>query len=413
MGTILVVNAGSTSLKLHAVEDDRKSTRVESFADAPAGIGAVAHRVVHGGPRFLDPVVIDKEVREQIRELVTLAPLHNAPALEAIDAAQRALPRVPHVAVFDTSFHRTIPAEAAEYAVPPGWSERWGIRRYGFQGLSVDWCARRVPELLGHVADRLVVCHLGGGSSVTAVVAGRSVDTTMGFTPLEGVPMTTRSGSVDPGALLYLLRAGHFDVDSLDHALNVESGIRGLAGGVGGGMIEIERRARSGDAQAGLALEVMLHRLAGGRRGDGCVRRRARCPCVHRGDRRGVGIRTWGTVRPSQLSRCRPRLEEERDCRARLRHCHEKLRSQDSCRARTRRTHRSTCCTRAAGLRRRSGLTGRFSGRSAGRRAPDGPPFGRSPRRRSRAGRLSPVRAHESRRRSDRHRGFEQDRGPP
>ena len=262
MGTLLVVNAGSTSLKLHAVEDDRKSTRVESFEDAPAGIEAVAHRVVHGGPRFLDPVVIDKEVREQIRELVTLAPLHNAPALEAIDAAQRALPRVPHVAVFDTSFHRTIPAEAAEYAVPPGWSERWGIRRYGFQGLSVDWCARRVPELLGHVADRLVVCHLGGGSSVTAVVAGRSVDTTMGFTPLEGVPMTTRSGSVDPGALLYLLRAGHFDVDSLDHALNVESGIRGLAGGVGGGMIEIERRARSGDAQAGLALEVMLHRLA-------------------------------------------------------------------------------------------------------------------------------------------------------
>ncbi len=262
MGTILVVNAGSTSLKLHAVEDDRTSTRVESFADAPAGIDAVAHRVVHGGPRFLDPVVIDKEVREQIRELVMLAPLHNAPALEAIDAAQRALPQVPHVAVFDTSFHRTIPAEAAEYAVPPAWSARWGIRRYGFQGLSVEWCALRVPELLGHVADRLVVCHLGGGSSVTAVVAGRSVDTTMGFTPLEGVPMTTRSGSVDPGALLYLLRAGHFDVDSLDHALNVDSGVGGLAG-AGGGMIEIERRARSGDAQAGLALKVMLHRLAG------------------------------------------------------------------------------------------------------------------------------------------------------
>jgi acetate kinase len=261
VGTILVVNAGSTSLKLHAVEDDRKSTRVESFADAPAGIDAAAHRVVHGGPRFLDPVVIDKEVLEQIRELVTLAPLHNAPALEAIDAAQRALPQVPQVAVFDTWFHRTIPAEAAEYAVPPVWSERWGIRRYGFQGLSVDWCAQRVPELLGHVADRLVVCHLGGGSSVTAVVAGRSVDTTMGFTPLEGVPMTTRSGSVDPGALLYLLRTGHFDVDSLDHALNFDSGVSGLAG-AGGGMIEIERRAGSGDAQAGLALEVMLHRLA-------------------------------------------------------------------------------------------------------------------------------------------------------
>jgi acetate kinase len=261
VGTVLVVNAGSTSLKLHAVEDDRKSTPVESFADAPAGIDAVAHRVVHGGQRFLDPVVIDREVREQIRDLVTLAPLHNAPALEAIDAAQRALSHVPHVAVFDTSFHRTIPAEAAEYAVPPAWRERWGIRRYGFQGLSVEWCAQRVPELLGQVANRLVVCHLGGGSSVTAVVAGRSVDTTMGFTPLEGVPMTTRSGSVDPGALLYLLREGHFDVESLDHALNFDSGINGLAGG--SGMIDIERRARSGDAEAGLALEVMLHRLAG------------------------------------------------------------------------------------------------------------------------------------------------------
>jgi acetate kinase len=261
VGTILVVNAGSTSLKLHAVEGDQKSTPVESFEGAPAGIDGVAHRVVHGGPRFLDPVVIDKEVREQVRDLVTLAPLHNAPALEAIDAAQRALPRVPHVAVFDTSFHRTIPAEAAEYAVPPAWRERWGIRRYGFQGLSVEWSAQRVPELLGQVADRLVVCHLGGGSSVTAVVAGRSVDTTMGFTPLEGVPMTTRSGSVDPGALLYLLREGHFDVESLDHALNFDSGVRGLAGG--SGMIDTERRAQSGDAEAGLALEVMLHRLAG------------------------------------------------------------------------------------------------------------------------------------------------------
>jgi acetate kinase len=261
VATILVVNAGSTSLKLHAVEADATSTRVESFADAPAGIDAVAHRVVHGGPRFRDPVVIDKEVLEQIRDLVSLAPLHNAPALEAIDAAQRALPHVPHVAVFDTSFHRTIPAEAAEYALPPAWREQWGIRRYGFQGLSVEWCARRVPELLGHPVDRLVVCHLGGGSSVTAVLTGRSVDTTMGFTPLEGVPMTTRSGSIDPGALLYLLREGRLDVNTLDHALNFDSGVKGLAGG-DGGMIEVERRAQAGDSDAVLAVEVLLHHLA-------------------------------------------------------------------------------------------------------------------------------------------------------
>jgi acetate kinase len=260
VGAILVVNAGSTSLKLHAVEADQKSIRVDSFADVPEGIDAVAHRVVHGGARFRDPVVIDTEVRDQISELVALAPLHNAPALEAIDLAQLALPHVPHVAVFDTSFHRTIPAEAAEYAVPPAWRE-WGIRRYGFQGLSVEWCAQRVPELLGHPVERLVVCHLGGGSSVTAVLAGRSVDTTMGFTPLEGVPMTTRSGSIDPGALLYVLREGHLDVDSLDHVLNFDSGVKGLAGD-GGGMIDVERRAGSGDAEAGLALEVMVHRLA-------------------------------------------------------------------------------------------------------------------------------------------------------
>lgn len=261
MGAILVVNAGSTSLKLHAVEADQKSILVDSFAQVPEGIDAVAHRVVHGGPRFRDPVVIDDEVRNQISELVALAPLHNAPALEAIDIAQLTLPHVPHVAVFDTSFHRTIPAEAAEYAVPPVWREQWGIRRYGFQGLSVEWCAQRVPELLGYPVARLVVCHLGGGSSVTAVLAGRSVDTTMGFTPLEGVPMTTRSGSIDPGALLYVLREGYHDVDSLDHALNFDSGVNGLAGD-DGGMIDVERRAGQGDADAALALEVMLHRLA-------------------------------------------------------------------------------------------------------------------------------------------------------
>ena len=137
--------------------------------------------------------------------------------------------------------------------MPPVWREQWGIRRYGFQGLSVEWCAQRVPELLGYPVDRLVVCHLGGGSSVTAVLAGRSVDTTMGFTPLEGVPMTTRSGSIDPGALLYVLREGDLDVDSLDHALNFDSGVTGLAGAGDGGMIDVERRAGEGDAGRALS----------------------------------------------------------------------------------------------------------------------------------------------------------------
>jgi acetate kinase len=258
---ILVVNAGSKSLKLYAVDNDELSTPVASFDAAPADLTAVAHRVVHGGSRFRDPVVIDSAVRDEIRELISLAPLHNAPALEVIEAAQRALPRIPHVAVFDTSFHRTIPDEAAVYAVPRSWLDDWGIRRYGFQGLSVEWCAQRVPELLGHPVDRLVVCHLGGGSSVTAVRSGKSVDTTMGFTPLEGVPMTNRAGSIDPGALLYVLREGYLNVESLDHVLNFESGVEGLAGG--GGMIDVEKRDESGDPDAVLALEVMLHHLAG------------------------------------------------------------------------------------------------------------------------------------------------------
>jgi acetate kinase len=207
-------------------------------------------------------VVIDAEVRKQIGELVALAPLHNAPALEALREAQRQLPAVPHVAVFDTSFHRTMPQEASVYAVPARWREEWGVRRYGFHGLSVEWCAERVPQLLGRPVQRLVVCHLGGGSSITAVRDGRSVDTTMGFSPLEGVPMTTRSGSVDPGALVYVLRQHGLDPSSLDQTLNFDSGLAGLAGG-SGEMLDVEDRARSADSDAQLALDVFVHRVAG------------------------------------------------------------------------------------------------------------------------------------------------------
>jgi acetate kinase len=259
---ILVVNAGSTSLKLDLVGDDEQSTRISSFAEAPAGVEAVAHRVVHGGARFRDAVAIDDAVREEIRQLVSLAPLHNAPGLHAIEEAKRAVPDAPHVAVFDTSFHRSIPERAALYAIPARWRDEWGIRRYGFHGLSVQWSSERVPQLLGRSVDRLVVCHLGGGSSVTAVVGGRSVDTTMGFTPLEGVPMTTRSGSIDPGALLYVLREHDVSVEGLDHTLNSDSGMKGLAGG-SGGMRELESRAAAGDEVAQLAFDVWLHRLAG------------------------------------------------------------------------------------------------------------------------------------------------------
>jgi acetate kinase len=207
----------------------------------------VAHRVVHGGPSFRDPVVIDASVRDRIFELESLAPLHNAPALAAIEQAERAFPGAPHVAVFDTGFHATIPDEASTYALPARWREEWGIRRYGFHGLSVQWAAERVS------VSRLVVCHLGGGCSVTAVRDGRSVDTTMGFSPLEGVPMTTRSGSIDPGALLYVLREHGLDAESLDRVLEAESGLLALIG--------------SADARAlepgGLGLNVFAHRVAG------------------------------------------------------------------------------------------------------------------------------------------------------
>jgi acetate kinase len=193
---------------------------VEGFEAADA----VGHRVVHGGARFRDPVRIDEEVVDAIRGLSTLAPLHNRPALAAIEKARAALPAVPHVAVFDTAFHATIPEPAATYAVPERWREEWGVRRYGFHGLAVASVAEQVR------VPRLVVCHLGGGCSVTAVLDGRSLDTTMGFSPLEGVPMATRSGSVDPGALLYLLRERGVSVEDLDASLEHESGLAALGG---------------------------------------------------------------------------------------------------------------------------------------------------------------------------------------
>ena len=265
MDAVLVVNAGSTSLKLSLVEEDETSTAVPTLEEIdPVGVEAVAHRIVHGGPRFREPAVIDEDVRDQIFALQTVAPLQNAPALAGIATAERAFPDVTHVAVFDTAFHATIPDEAAVYAIPARWREDWGIRRYGFHGLSVEWSAERAPTLLGRPPDglRLVVCHLGGGASVTAVRDGRSVDTTMGFSPLEGVPMTTRSGSIDPGALLHVLGTRRESREAVEHTLNFESGLRGIAGG-SGSMLEVEQRAAAGDDDARLALDVFAHRVAG------------------------------------------------------------------------------------------------------------------------------------------------------
>jgi acetate kinase len=250
---VLVVNAGSTSLKLSVVSEDGSSDPVASLAAAPHDVAAVAHRVVHGGPRFREPVVVDDAIESELRALTELAPLHNGPAIAAMDDARRLLPAVPHVAVFDTAFHATLPAEAWAYAVPRRWREEWGIRRYGFHGLSVQWAAEQVA------VPRLVVCHLGGGCSVTAVRDGRSVDTTMGYSPLEGVPMATRSGSIDPEIPLHLLRAQLLRLEELEHALEHESGLLGLSG-VSGDLKELQG---SDDPSSRLALAVFSHRVAG------------------------------------------------------------------------------------------------------------------------------------------------------
>jgi acetate kinase len=206
----------------------------------------VGHRIVHGGERFREPVAIDEAVEHALRELTALAPLHQPKSLAALDAVGAALPDVPPVACFDTAFHATLPEAASTYALPAEWRERWGIRRYGFHGLSHAWASRRAG------GGRVVTCHLGAGASLAAVRDGRCVDTTMGFTPLEGLVMATRSGSVDPGLLLWLLDETGMAERDLARALEHESGLLALAG---------TADMREVVARGGLALDVYLHRL--------------------------------------------------------------------------------------------------------------------------------------------------------
>jgi acetate kinase len=222
-------------------------------------IDAVAHRIVHGGRRYTTAVRVTPEVQSAINELSELAPLHNPASLDAIRAIEQLLPSVPQVAAFDTAFHATLSAAVRTYAVPQRWTNEWGIHRYGFHGLSHAYCAKRAAEMLGRRRSRLVIAHLGNGASVSAVRDGVCVDTSMGFTPLEGVVMGTRSGSVDPGLLLYLLRRKGLSAEQLDHALNHESGLLGISG-TSSGMRDILARS-SQDPDARLALEVYVHRL--------------------------------------------------------------------------------------------------------------------------------------------------------
>lgn len=253
---VLVVNPGSSSLKTSVVEDGRAQE------DDGGPYDAVAVRFVHGGPDHTAPVRLDEAVLAELEPVSDLAPLHNPKALDAARDLMARHPDLPVVACFDTTFHATLPPAAATYALPREWNERWRLRRYGFHGLSHAGAARRAAELVGRPLEelRMVTCHLGGGASLCAVRQGRSVDTTMGFTPLEGLVMQTRSGSIDPGLMLHLLRREGVSPDELYDVLDRESGLKGLSGG-SGDFREVEEARAAGDPAAVLAFDVYVHRL--------------------------------------------------------------------------------------------------------------------------------------------------------
>jgi acetate kinase len=276
---ILTVNVGSSSLKLRVVgsgdeilcerqsdfsDDDDLGTELQAMlADCPP-IDAAGHRVVHGGPDFTGPTVLSPGVEEELEQLADLAPLHNPPAVAAMRALESLRPGLPTVACFDTAFHAEMPVAASTYAIPASWSERWPLRRYGFHGLSHAYASRRAAELLGRPPElRLVTAHLGAGASLAAVADGRSVDTTMGFSPLEGLVMATRSGSLDPGLLLWVQRHGDLGPERIERALDREAGLMALSGR-SGDMRELIAGADAGDERCALAFDVYLHRLTAG-----------------------------------------------------------------------------------------------------------------------------------------------------
>jgi acetate kinase len=303
---ILVCNAGSSSLKFSLFDAEneglladggvdwltkparlvfrgpdqpeiREELKLETHADAAARIlddlqagpspalrsledlRAVGHRVVHGGERFTSAVQITTEVKRAIEELAELAPLHNPASLDGINVVEQVLPNVPQVAVFDTAFHATLSEAVQTYPVPQKWTREWGIRRYGFHGLSHSYCASQAAKMIGRRDSRLVIAHLGNGASVSAVRDGVCVDTSMGFTPMEGLMMGTRSGSVDPGILIYLLRQKGLNVTALDKALNYESGLLGVSGFSSDMRQVLSELPHNPDA--GLAIDVYVHRI--------------------------------------------------------------------------------------------------------------------------------------------------------
>jgi acetate kinase len=259
-------NGETTKEKEVATHEDALRAVLDLFAsEGPSlddiELAAVGHRVVHGGQRFADPVLIDDELIKKVGDLVPLAPLHNPANLEGMEVALRLFPELPQVAVFDTAFHQTLPDYAYTYAVPQSWRDEHRVRRYGFHGTSHAFVSRAAAALLGREPDEvnLIVLHLGNGASATAVRAGRSVDTSMGMTPLEGLVMGTRSGDIDPALHAHLHRQVGWSLDEIDNVLNRESGLKGLAGQ--NDFRELEQMVDAGDARARLAFEVYCYRI--------------------------------------------------------------------------------------------------------------------------------------------------------
>jgi acetate kinase len=271
---VLTVNPGSGSLRLHVVAGQEvvdsaeigsppadATAAVESFVDKAGPVDVVAHRLVHGGPDLVEPTVVTPAVRKTIAGVRSLAPEHVPNTEALLDELTGLLPDAKHVVCPDTAFHRTLPEVARAYPLPARWRAQWDLRRYGFHGLSFGWALRRAAELLDRPATELnlLIAHLSGGCSVCAVSAGRSVDTSMGFTPLEGTMMAKRSGSVDPGMLLWLLREGKLTVDELEDGLYHHSGLLGLSG-TSDDTRDLYHDARGGDVKARFALAVFEHR---------------------------------------------------------------------------------------------------------------------------------------------------------
>ena len=227
-----------------------------------SGVSSVGHRVVHGGTEFRESVLIDDNVKKALARLADLAPLHNPPAIEAIVATEAALPGVPQVAVFDTAFYALLPRKSFIYPLPYEWYTDWGIRRFGFHGISHSYCVSRAAELLGRRLEdlRIVSCHLGNGCSATAIRYGIPISTTMGFTPMDGLMMGSRPGSLDPGILLYLQQQKGFSASQIEQALNHGSGLLGVSG-VSSDFREVEEAASKGNDRAKLALEIYSSRV--------------------------------------------------------------------------------------------------------------------------------------------------------